>query len=140
MRNRQHMKLLGHVCNAVLGGRLHLSCSQCVVHRCVVPFLFLDLDSADSVDCRRKSFFLHVPESLNSRLESFSRNVMMRHSDKSILFHCNTSFHVKAVEVLCSNHSLLLIDPMRRKAMRFPLSELLPKMRPPYFLSGINRV
>lgn len=111
------MKLLGHVCNAVLRGWLQLSCSESVVHRCVVSFLFLDLDSADRVDCRRESFFLHVPESLNSPIESLSRNVMMRHSHKSILFHYNTSLHVKAVGVCCSDHSFLLVDPMRRKEM-----------------------
>ena len=125
------MKLPGHVCNAVLGGWLQLSCSESVVHGCVVSFLFLDLDSADRVDCRRESFFLHVPESLNSPIESFSKNVMMRHSDKSILFHCNTSLHVKAVGVCCSNHSFPLVDPMRRKEMGF----LCPK----YFRKGFRR-
>ncbi len=113
------MKLPGHVCNADLGGRLQLSCSESVVHRCVVSFLFLDLDSADHVDCRRKSLLLHVPESLNSPIESFGKNVMMRHSNKSILFHCNTSLHVKAIGVCCSNHSFLLVHPMRRKEVGF---------------------
>ena len=111
------MKLLRHFCNAVRGCSLQLSCSESVVHRCVLSFLFLDLDSADRVDCRRESLLLHVPESLNSPIESLGRNVMMRHSDKSILFHCNTSLHVKAVGVCSSNHSFLLVDPMRRKAM-----------------------
>jgi len=134
------MKLLRHFCNAVRGCSLQLSCSESVVHRCVLSFLFLDLDPADRVDCRRESFFLHVPESLNSPIESLSRNVMMRHSDKSILFHYNTSLHVKAVGVCCSDHSFLLVDPMRRKEMGFPLSELLPKRIPPYSLSAVNRV
>ena len=84
---------------------------------------------------------LHLTESRNSPIESFSKNGMLCHSNKSILFHYVTPLHVKGLrESVVLSVLFPPVAPIGRQKLDVPLFELLSKVSLSHALFVINRV